>query len=122
MFILFYASGSLTSINEALWVTSSFFTQGMLDSKVYKVGQKLCTLLVLSQYIVIGWCTSGIGTVQLMMDIYRGESVAVRVCMLMIFITSLVVIPMVQIPLWHNAHPSFWKALREKGKGKGKGN
>ena len=92
----------------------------MLDSKVYKVGQKLCTLLVLSQYIVIGWCTSGIGTVQLMMDIYRGESVAVRVCMLMIFITSLVVIPMVQIPLWHNAHPNFWKALHEKGNTKEK--
>jgi hypothetical protein len=45
----YMAAGCLTSFNEALWVASSFFTQSMLESKAYRVGQKLSALLALTQ-------------------------------------------------------------------------
>ena len=43
------AAGSMTSANEALWVASSFFTQDMLQSKTYKVGQKLSSVVALCE-------------------------------------------------------------------------
>ena len=43
------AAGSMTSANEALWVASSFFTQDMLQSKTYKVGQKLSSVVALGE-------------------------------------------------------------------------
>ena len=39
----------MTSANEALWVASSFFTQEMLQSKTYKVGQKLSSVVALCE-------------------------------------------------------------------------
>ena len=43
------AAGSMTSANEALWVASSFFTQAMLQSKTYRVGQKLSSVVALCE-------------------------------------------------------------------------
>lgn len=43
------AAGSMTSSNEALWVASSFFTQEMLESRIYKVGQKLSSVVALCE-------------------------------------------------------------------------
>ena len=43
------AAGSMTSANEALWVASSFFTQEMLQSKAYKVGQTLSSVVALCE-------------------------------------------------------------------------
>lgn len=43
------AAGNLTSSNEALWVASSFFSQRVLDSKAYKIIQKLSSIIALSE-------------------------------------------------------------------------
>jgi len=134
--ILLSASICITSLNEALWVASSFFTLTMLRSKVvdatqlwksdlnmcnicvsfwkvYKVGQKLLALSMLSQVIAIGSVCSFVLILQLVSDLMHDqENRLISFCMLVPPLLFFVVIPRVQVPLWYGAYTRLLQTVR----------
>ena len=100
--ILFSVSVCITSSNEALWVASSFFTVRMLESKVYKVGQKLLALTMLTQVILVGSICSFVLNVQLGSDfIHQEENRTVTFFLMVPSLIFFFVAYFVQIPLWY---------------------
>ena len=103
--ILFSVSVCITSSNEALWVASSFFTLRMLNNKVYKVGQKLLALSMLTQVIVLGSICSCVLNVQLGSDLINNQEN--RTITFFLMVPSLIfffVAYFVQVPLWYNVY------------------
>ena len=110
--IVYMAAGSLTSGNEALWVASSFFPLKWLDSKAYRVGQKVFALNALSQFLVLG----GYGAIRTLVDfvplIYaNGQGTFVRACMASPCAVFVIVVPFVQIPLLRGAFARLKDAI-----------
>jgi hypothetical protein len=99
--ILFSVSVCITSSNEALWVASSFFTTKMLESKVYKVGQKVLALTMLTQVLVLGSICSLVLNVQLGSDfIHQEENRRITFLLMVPSLIFFFVAYFVQLPLW----------------------
>mmetsp|Transcript_17294 Transcript_17294/g.20363 ORF Transcript_17294/g.20363 Transcript_17294/m.20363 type:complete len:242 (+) Transcript_17294:56-781(+) len=108
----YMAAGCLTSSNEALWVASSFFTPNMLNSKIYRVGQKLFALCALTQFILIGGVSAFMAASSLVPYIMAGELVFVRMCMVVPCMAFFIIVPVVQVPLLKGAWARFLDALK----------
>lgn len=109
--ILFSVSVCITSSNEALWVASSFFTLRMLDSKVYKVGQKVLALSMLTQVIVLGSTCSCILNVQLGSDLINQENRTITFFLMVPSLIFFFVAYFVQIPLWYGVYNRLLELL-----------
>mmetsp|Transcript_19833 Transcript_19833/g.44969 ORF Transcript_19833/g.44969 Transcript_19833/m.44969 type:complete len:243 (-) Transcript_19833:213-941(-) len=113
----YMGAGCLTSSNEALWVASSFFTNEMLESKSYRVGQKLFALAALSQFLVIGGLSAGFTIHRLSGAMLDGQDVLIRALMLIPCVAFFCIVPFVQIPLLIGAWGRFKDALFEEKRG-----
>jgi len=114
----YMASGCLTSINEALWVASSFFPEALIEHKVYRVGQKFTALCALSQFLSVGSLSAALAAAGLMRSMLEtGEDLVVKACMIFPLFAFFTVIPFVQIPLLKGAFGRFVEAARRPSNG-----
>ncbi len=97
------ACGSITSVNEALWVLSSFFPPELAAHKRYKFAQTCTAFSCLTQFLALGSVSNFISCRDLFKYICLGDMVAVRMCLFFGCVCFFAVTPFVQIPLWWGA-------------------
>lgn len=112
--VTYMAAGCITSINEALWVASSFFPQSWIMDRRYKLAQMSTAFSCLSQFIAIGAVSAAVSCWDLIRYMSKNEHLAVRLCMFIPNFAFFLVVPFVQIPLWHGALRRIRSMLREK--------
>jgi hypothetical protein len=114
---LYCGAGCLTSGNEALWVASSFFPASWLDSKIYRVGQKVFAFTALTQFLLVGGYGAFFSLLRhssIVFAAVEDHYTVARTCVIIPCIAFFLIIPFVQIPLLRGAFSRLVDAIQDK--------